>query len=564
MKRKTLVILLIIFTAMVIELISFVVVIKGFGTDRNGNKERTFELTDLQRPSDNDLLVDKVGLLSSLNESTTDFLNRLRERFKMDTVLVTLPTLPNGITLNQYSLDLFNRWKIGKSQAGRGLLLLFVDDVKRVRIEVSYELEDVFTDAFVGFIQDIQLEPNYKAGQLEVALIAVMEEIEKRAQIKLVGQYDKKLISQLDQELLAGGAGAERALKRYVKGSQLERAPRGNIYRAASTPEEAWQVLLKKWAGEGENIPTQIYSEVGKVELGDPNEKEARTMQRIPHWRSASYEILSDGQHAVVSFGDRDGWDNAPFLFMKGPNGWVFDIVYQRRLVVMGSNPYWLTELGDFPYVSLFKNKYKSFGKDIPLEEKDIYTVERDLEWAQRIKELQRLLASNPKDAASYLELGRLNALTSRRPGHVYSNLNKALELDPSLADAHKYLAIFNAFSNFQYKTSLQNMHKYVEAAGPSVFAYNFLGFLYFQTNQLDRAEEYFSKSVKLNPENCYANAKLARLYAVRAKKAGLFSLFGNSDSDMARQMYSKAKKLCGADSMRVLWLKEFIDSKGI
>ena len=69
-----------------------------------------------------------------------------------------------------------------------------VDDVKEVKLEVGFELEDVFTDLLTGHIENRQLTPHYSAGQLEIGLIAVLEELEARAQVKFKGDYTREEI----------------------------------------------------------------------------------------------------------------------------------------------------------------------------------------------------------------------------------------------------------------------------------------------------------------------------------------------------------------------------------
>jgi hypothetical protein len=38
---------------------------------------------------------------------------------------------------------------------------------------------------FTGYTEDLQLQPRFAAGELEIGLIAVMEELEARSQVKI-------------------------------------------------------------------------------------------------------------------------------------------------------------------------------------------------------------------------------------------------------------------------------------------------------------------------------------------------------------------------------------------
>ena len=259
-----------------------------------------------QRPQTNRYLFDYARLLGHYEEGAHKYLRRIAERFHIEGLMVTLPDLQTRNTIEEMSVDIVNRWGIGKEYEGRGLLLLLVYRNTEVRLEVGYELEDVFTDAFTGYIEDLQLKPYFLRGDIGTGLIAVMEEIERRARIKHQGDYTPGMITALDQELLAGGGGAKRDLTIYRTASPMPAsAPPETDPPGARTPDEAWRVMLTKWAGEGVAINTDIYTELTKMAMGDPNQPDPRTRAALDHWRNADYQVLQDGDHAVIYFGDR-------------------------------------------------------------------------------------------------------------------------------------------------------------------------------------------------------------------------------------------------------------------
>ena len=139
------------------------------------------------RPTDGRLLVDKAGLFSYVNESTESFLELLRDRYQIETVILTLPSLKNLGTVEEAAAKLMTAWKIGERYGNRGLLLLYAAAEKEVKLEISYELEDVFTDLFTGQAEDLQLKPYLRQGDANTGLSAVMEELEKRAVLKKEG-----------------------------------------------------------------------------------------------------------------------------------------------------------------------------------------------------------------------------------------------------------------------------------------------------------------------------------------------------------------------------------------
>ena len=81
---------------------------------------------------------------------------------------------------------------------------------------------------------------------------------------------------------------------------------------------------------------------------------------------------------AVVSFGDKKGWDNVPFLLCNTPEGWKFDIVYKRKYIRMGPSPEWGIERTIFPYIELLEEFPYYTGQDMPLEAEDIFHLAED------------------------------------------------------------------------------------------------------------------------------------------------------------------------------------------
>ena len=246
----------------------------------------------------NRYLFDYAGALHLYEEGARRYLARLMSRFQIEALIVSVPALPAGQRLQTLAVDLFNQWRIGARHEGRGLLLLLVDETKQVKLEVGYALEDVFTDAFSGYVGDLQLGPYYRAGDIGTGLIAVMEMLEERAQVKDQGAYTPELIARSDAALLAGGAGAARDLPRYTTDSlQGAAKPAG---RGARSPEEAWEIMLDKWAGDGADIDVDPYTEMTRLAMGDPDKPDPRTTKWLDHWREAHYQVLRDGDYAVT------------------------------------------------------------------------------------------------------------------------------------------------------------------------------------------------------------------------------------------------------------------------
>lgn len=499
------------------------------------------------RPQPDRWLFDYAGVLGFYDEGAHRYLERLHDRFHIEALLVTVPTLPNGASLETFANDLANGWRIGADDQGRGLLLLLVDDAKSVKLEVGYALEDVFTDAFTGYVEDVQLGPNYREGTLGVGLMAVMELLEARAEIKRQGSYAPGAIARADAELVAGGAGARRDLTGGPMASSGAGAMAG---QGARSPEEAWQTMLLKWDGRGRDIDVDVYTAMTHLAMGDPDEPDPRTRQGLDHWRNASYRVLRDGDHAVIWFSAKDGWSNAPFLFCHTGDGWKFDLVHQRRLVIMAEAPRWQVSQGPYPYVDLLHEARQTTSKDLPLEEDDLYRCADDAAIAARMRELDATLAENPDAVGAILESLRLNVITGQRPNRVQPLLERAKRLAPDAPEAYRYAAIYNVNTFFQYETALNEIARYQALVPTDPFGARVQGFLLYRLGRYADSIEALERAARLTPDDDYAYALMARDYTLLARHAT--TIEKQRLNGRARAMWAKAADVSPADSRRL------------
>ena len=103
-----------------------------------------------------DYIYDYAGILQDIEESTSRHLQGIQSDYAIEAVIVTVTDLPQDYSIESLAAALFSNWKIGQATGGRGILLALAEKEKLIKIEVSYELEDVFTDIFCGYIEDKQ------------------------------------------------------------------------------------------------------------------------------------------------------------------------------------------------------------------------------------------------------------------------------------------------------------------------------------------------------------------------------------------------------------------------
>jgi tetratricopeptide (TPR) repeat protein len=389
-----------------------------------------------------------------------------------------------------------------------------------------------------------------------------MEEIEQRARIKHQAGDTVVQIDELDAELLSGGAGAKRQLTDY---REEEVSAAGQNYPAGRTPDEAWHTLIRSWEDKVRDPNLGVYTEITRLAYQDfKNLPDSRYEEDVNTYKNKPYEVIQNHTYAVIFFGKKKGWDNAPFLFCRTAAGWQFDIVHQRKYVRMGRNPHWGIERADYPYVDLLAKCSYWMNQDIPREGDDIYRIENDNRLADEIIGLEQAYASDPQDFATVMGLGRLYTITSLSPKKRISFLKKARQLDPDSPKPSKYLGIVHLDAFYQFESAIREMEAYVGHRPEDVFGHNYLGYLYYCEKRYNPAIKELEQALRLRTDNCYAYAKLSRTYAGLYLQSSKLDPRRPGYRRKAVTMMENASATESADPRRIKWLRRYLFKKKI
>ena len=105
---------------------------------------------------------DFAGLMDAASTSDLETLiGGVEKGTGAEMAVVTIDSL-EGITIEEYAVELFEYWGIGKADEDNGILILVALLEREVRIEVGYGLEGVITDLEAGRIIDDIIVPNFK------------------------------------------------------------------------------------------------------------------------------------------------------------------------------------------------------------------------------------------------------------------------------------------------------------------------------------------------------------------------------------------------------------------
>jgi uncharacterized protein len=127
-------------------------------------------------------VTDNAQLLSQeVNRSLSDSLQAHEKRTGNQIAVLTISTL-GGESIEDYSVKVFESWKLGQKGKDNGVLMVVVPADRRMRIEVGYGLEGTLTDAMAGRIIQTVMTPKFKNSDFEVGIVdgagAVMKLLE--------------------------------------------------------------------------------------------------------------------------------------------------------------------------------------------------------------------------------------------------------------------------------------------------------------------------------------------------------------------------------------------------
>jgi uncharacterized protein len=123
------------------------------------------------------LVNDFAGMLSGAEAAQLEA--RLDEFARTTSTQITIVTIKNlgGHDVEEYSVEVFNRWGLGQAGKNNGVLLLVSLDDRKGWITVGKGLEGVLTDDKSGLIFRNELTPAFKAGKYYQGLSDASEAI---------------------------------------------------------------------------------------------------------------------------------------------------------------------------------------------------------------------------------------------------------------------------------------------------------------------------------------------------------------------------------------------------
>lgn len=107
-------------------------------------------------------------------QNIEDLCLQVHQKANAELVVVSLKTLDDGQSIDEFTVQLEEKWKLGKKGEDRSALIVLVLNPHKLRIETGYGLEGMLNDAKVGAILD-QAVPFARAGDYDQALLTSVQ-----------------------------------------------------------------------------------------------------------------------------------------------------------------------------------------------------------------------------------------------------------------------------------------------------------------------------------------------------------------------------------------------------
>ncbi|MDD5176937.1 MAG: TPM domain-containing protein [Sterolibacterium sp.] len=127
-------------------------------------------------------VVDTAGMLQPAQaEALERRLGQFEKQRGSQIVVLIVPTVqPESI--EQYSIRVFDAWKLGRKQVNDGILIVVAAQDRKLRIDTGYGLEGAIPDAVAKRIVAETIAPQFRAGDPYAGLVAGIAQIEQLIQ----------------------------------------------------------------------------------------------------------------------------------------------------------------------------------------------------------------------------------------------------------------------------------------------------------------------------------------------------------------------------------------------
>ncbi len=422
-----------------------------------------------------------VSSLDGIDLTLPMELQRMEEVTNIDFRVLLLDNISETISAEDYAAETMTLNEIGQANNGRGVLILFIEDQGVLKIEVSYELEGLFPDLYVGSLEE-QAKTYFAGDFFGDFLTGILFAMSKRqisdpveSIVSIPERNNASGENWIGGRFLSGGAGIK--ADSFFRGKLKKN--RGVVYlspesRSLYEPDADPEVTVNKFLTSlqsGINDPFLPLLTEGSQYMRLEYPKSASFLRRYHQNSDSGYTLREQGDLAAAVFNNKG---SMPVLLRKNHEGkWLVDVTkswafsqMNRDLTLCYPAFYdhpWMFALTDFTPKATIPPTPQPLPYPLDLKA-HIETIEAQIEAEPHVAAHYFRLADVfyfecywIRDAINLVEKGleidpigdgyteRLIAMKYRFPdlSRLDKILARALEVDPgnkSLASSYKYL----------------------------------------------------------------------------------------------------------------------------
>ncbi|MFW6011696.1 MAG: TPM domain-containing protein, partial [Desulfosalsimonas sp.] len=320
-----------------------------------------------KRPSSEQWCYDFAGVVApEVEKDINDQGRGIKRAFDVDFVVAVVPDL-GGKNVNKYALDMFSNWEIGRSTQGKkGILMLIAKAEQKIRIEIGYDLEHIYPDAYVGQTEDQILKEFLEQEEWGLGFLATIENFLYRIYNRDM-QEEVRQTSSPDDNLryYSQGAGAEGV---FDFGAAKDRPLPDNYdqlrryFSAQPTPELAFKRYMELCANAVKhNNDLTLFTELSNEFWENWKHTSGQLKQEARDAAGRTYFIREKGNHAVVFFPAENPEDlkKSPMYYLyKSEKGWQVDINTMTRSIRYSGPGYMVINEIFHPYSEIIMKQY--------------------------------------------------------------------------------------------------------------------------------------------------------------------------------------------------------------
>ncbi len=300
--------------------------------------------------NDHEFLDDQAGLLDQeARQRIIAYHRSLLADVDIHWKLVTLAHPSED--LNTAAVELFADLGASTGQA-RGLLVLVDPLGEQVRIEVGYDLEHIFPDAFVGYIERRQMVPFFRQGLVGEGIEATEELFVSRIQRASDGQLFDAAVELGTLDHYSGGGGARQQVA-IGSGPITDKPSDTNPadYRPGTTPERSLAIYRQVLRNKVKEPNLPLYNRRTREFLSAWVVTDAQQDNALRSLRETTLDrVLISGNHAVIRFPLAHRTHHPYFLENNG-QGWELDFATMNQVIRMNHRNIWHFSIREHQYM---------------------------------------------------------------------------------------------------------------------------------------------------------------------------------------------------------------------